>query len=193
MKSSEIKIRQLNIKIDKMTNPLLRHISDDNDLSEVVRFFLIFSWFEYTLKRAGYLKNKRLAEPDWDSFSDHINGDLQSQIKKYPELKDAVKYLSEYPPGKQTVEKEANGIYSFASLQFKPGGNKARVLTTYIRMIRNNLFHGAKIPFDSDRDTELIRSAATILTHLLELDAASRVRQCYEKGSQFWSTNLKKS
>lgn len=189
MESSEVKIRQLKVKIDKMTNPVLRHISDDNDLSEVVRFFLIFSWFEYALKRAGYLKNKKFAEPDWDSFSDRINGDLQSQIKKYPELRDAVKYFNECPPEKQTVEKEANGIKSLASLRSKPRGNKARVLTTYIRRIRNNLFHGAKIPFDSGRDTELIRSAATILTHFLELDAACRVRQCYEKGSQFWSIN----
>ncbi len=193
MENSEVKIRQLKVKIDKMTNPVLKHISDDNDLSEVVRFFLIFSWFEYALKRASYLKNKKGAEPDWDSFSNYINGDLQSQIKKYPELRNAVKYLNECPPEKQTVEKEANGIKSLVSLESKPEGNKARVLTTYIRRIRNNLFHGSKIPFDPTRDIKLIGSATTILTHFLELDAACGVRHCYERGGYFWSANHLKS
>ena len=72
MESSEIETRQVNVKIDKMTIPLLQQISDDNDLSEIIRFFLIFSWFEYALKRAGYLKNTKVAEPDWDNFSDTV-------------------------------------------------------------------------------------------------------------------------
>jgi hypothetical protein len=188
MGNSEVKIRQLKMKVDKMTNPVLQHISDD-DLSEVVRFFLIFSWFEYALKRANYLKNKKDAEPDWDSFSDCINGELQSKIKKYPKLRDAVEYLNGCPPEKQTVEKDASGIKSLVSLRSKPSGNEARVLTTYIRRIRNNLFHGGKIPFDPIRDIKLIGSATTILTHFLELDTACIVRQRYELGGNFWPVN----
>jgi hypothetical protein len=193
MESSGIEIRQVNVKIDKMTIPLLQQISDDNDLSEIIRFFLIFSWFEYALKRAGYLKNMKVAEPDWDSFSDCINGDLRSQEIKNPTLGVAVKYLKECPPEKQTIEKEANGMKSLVLLVPKPTGNEARVLTTYIRRIRNNLFHGAKIPFDPTRDIKLIGSATTILTHFLELDAACRVRHCYKQGGYFWSANQLKS
>ena len=191
MENSEVRTKQIKMKFDEMTTPILQNISGPN-LANVIKFFLIFSRFEYALKRAGYLRNRKYAEPDWDSFSDKINDYLPSQKNEYYEFRNAVDYLNKYPPKKQIVNKEENGIKSLGSLVSKPRGNEAHVLSTYIRRIRNNLFHGAKIPFDPKRDSKLIKNATTILTHFLELDAAHEVRRCYESGGYFWSPNLKK-
>jgi hypothetical protein len=189
--SNKVRAKEIKIEFDEMTTPILQNISGPN-LANVVKFFLIFSWFEYALKRAGYLKNQKDAEPDWDSFSGKINGSLSSLKNEYDEFRNAVDYLNDRPPGKQSVKKEANGTMYLVSRVSKPQGNEARVLTTYIRRIRNNLFHGGKVPFDPKRDPKLIKSATTILKHILEIDAAYEVRRCYESGGYFWSPNLKR-
>jgi hypothetical protein len=171
-----------------MTAPFLRAIRVDKDLSSFVEFLLTFTWFEYALKQAGYLRDGRDAKADWKRFADCINGDLESEIGKRPRLGQAVKYLKEFPPGRQTVKK-ADGIRTLDWSSIPPKENEARTLTGYVCVIRNNLFHGGKVPFDPARDTKLMKNAITILEHLLELNAATKVREFYGLGRLSWSTN----
>jgi len=175
MENGEGKIREFKIESNEMTKPILQNISDSN-LSDVVKFFLIFSRFEYALKEAGFLKNAK-AKPAWDSFSDKINGYLPSRKNEYDEFRNAIDYLNNCPPRIQIVK---HGTKLLDWKCYKPQGNEARVLTEYIRRIRNNLFYGGKIPFDPTRDSKLIKSATTILKHFLELDAASTVKRYYK-------------
>ena len=185
-------MRQLTLHTDKMLEPLLEQITDDDTLSEIVRFFLIFSLFEYSLKEAGFLKNTSYADLDWHTFSNHINAELSS-INGSEDLTEAINYLYENPPKIQTVVVNESGAKSLSAETVTPQGNKATKLTQYIKRIRNNLFHGGKIPFDTSRDTKLLKSPTTILTYPLKLDSAISVIKCYEQGGHFWSTNHLKS
>jgi len=171
--------REIKMQSNEMTKPLLQNISDSN-LSDVVKFFMIFSRFEYALKQAGFLKNDR-AKPDWDSFSDRINVYLPSRKNEYDEFRNAIDYLNRCPPSIQII-KERNGTKLLDWKCYKPQGNEARVLTEYIRRIRNNLFHGGKFPFDPELDIPLINHATTVLKHLLQLDTASDVKRHYCQG-----------
>jgi len=176
MENVEGKTREFKMQINEMTKPILQNISDSN-LSDVVEFFLIFSRFEYALKQAGFLKNDR-AKPDWNSFSDEINDYLPSRKNKNDEFRKAIDYLNRYPPRIQIV-KESNGRNLLDWKSCKPQGNETRVLTEYIRRIRNNLFHGGKFPFETNKDIPLINSATIVLKYLLELESASEVRKHY--------------
>lgn len=165
-----------------LENALTKHLLLDfnqhiEEYSNVIALFLIFSRFEYALKEAGFLKNDK-AKPDWGSFSDKINDYLPSRKNEYDEFRNAIDYLNRCPPRIQIV-KERNGIKLLDWKCYKPQGNEARVLTEYIRRIRNNLFHGGKNPFAPTRDSKLIKSATTILKHFLELDTASDVKRHY--------------
>ena len=176
MENGEGEIMEFKCKVDALTKPILKNISYSN-ISDVVKFFLIFSRFEYALKQAGFLKNDR-AKPDWDSFSDKINDYLPSRKNEYDEFRNAIDYLNRCPPRIQIV-KERNGKKLLDWKRYKPQGNEACVLTEYIRRIRNNLFHGGKFPFDPEHDIPLINHATTVLKHLLELESASKVKKCY--------------
>lgn len=180
MENGEGEIREFKMQSNEMTKPLLQDISDSN-LSDVVKFFLIFSRFEYALKQAGFRKSDRRAEANWDCFSDRINVDLPSRKNKYDEFRNAIDYLNGCPPRIQIV-KERNGTKLLDWKSSKPTGSEARVLTEYIRRVRNNLFHGGKIPFDPKCDIPLINYATTVLKHLLELESASKVKNCYYNG-----------
>jgi len=180
MENRRGKIREFKMQSDEMTKPLLQNISDSN-LSDVVKFFLIFSRFEYALKQAGFRKGDRRAEANWDCFSDRINVYLPSRKNGYDEFRNAIDYLNRCPPRIQIV-KERNGTKLLDWKCYKPQGNEARVLTEYIRRIRNNLFHGGKFPFDPELDIPLINHATTVLKHLLELDTASDVKRHYCQG-----------
>ena len=170
---------------NEMTKPILQNISDSN-LSDVVKFFLIFSRFEYALKSAGFLctDSYEAARPDWNKFSDRIASDLTTRKKEYKELANAIDYLNNKPPRKQIVKPLPNGKkeLSWKKIKITPNVNATLSLIESIKRIRNNLFHGGKFPFDPDFDIPLINHATTVLKHLLELDAVSDVKRHYRQG-----------
>src|SRR6266496_3876644 len=63
----------------------------------VFRFFIIFSRFEYALKRAGFVTAK--AEPAWDDFAKEHRTDFAPD--KTATLKTACAYFEANPPRKQ--------------------------------------------------------------------------------------------
>lgn len=183
MKNGEGKIRKLKIQSDEMTKPILQDISD-SDLSDVVKFFLIFSRFEYALKRSGFLpegeEGKNIdAQADWSAFAKSIQSELAERKRDEEGLSRAIDYLIGNPPGKQIVKRGDSGR-ELGRKSSKPTGSEAEVLSTYIRRVRNNLFHGVKYPFDHAQDLKLIQNANIVLKHFLDLDAASKVKKCYE-------------
>lgn len=132
-------------------------------------FFLMFSRFEFALKRtSSYLKNNQgKAEPDWDKFGrDHDSLFIST---KSSELIKAVDYLEHHPPRKQVI---INGKLDW---DFVGEGNAIRlvVLLLAVRRVRNNLFHGGKFitPVDDPaRDANLLKSCMVVLKECLLLN-----------------------
>ncbi len=119
---------------------------DDNNLywlndvmhyKSVVEFFVKFSRFEYALKKNGYyIANNKgiIKETNFNKFTkQYKNIDLPK------ELKDFLTYLDKEPVGKL----KTSGDY----LRIKENSKSDLVrLVSYLRRIRNNLFHGVKYP-----------------------------------------------
>ena len=106
----------------------------------VFHFFIIFSRFEYTLKRGGFITAK--AEPAWDDFAKKHRKDFA--LDKTAALKAACAYFEAHPPRKQTCV----GASSSWSRQLKRTNEPQLVwLLCMVRRVRNNLFHGGKYLF----------------------------------------------
>jgi hypothetical protein len=172
-------IKEFKMRSNEMTEHLLTFIPTSN-LSDVLNFFLIFARFEYALKQSGFLKKDERAKANWECFADSINAELICITDIY-EFKIAAGYLKEFPP-KIQIKYEENGETKLKWVCQKPTGNEARVLTEYIKRVRNNLFHGGKAPFDPKRDILLINHTITILRYLLKLKSASIVNKYYYEG-----------
>ncbi|MBF0167808.1 MAG: helix-turn-helix domain-containing protein [Alphaproteobacteria bacterium] len=139
--------------------------SGNRDL--VLRFFYCFSRFEYALKAAGYAKAGRNGEalPKWDDFADA------------DELGDSfLETMSTEPRAKILFcEAPRNQVWKAGRLNWDPNEPsfphspyEAKKLFEYVRRVRNNLFHGGKVPFDSDRDVKLINAALFVLEEALK-------------------------
>ena len=50
-------------------------------LNEALAFFSAFSRFEFALKRTGYMRNKDVAEADWDEFADSLGPAFLEEIR----------------------------------------------------------------------------------------------------------------
>ncbi len=150
----------------------------DIDKELVTEFFIAFSRFEYALKIAGYINGSDQSNIDanWNGFlSQHKNNfylDSQNQ-----EVQEAAKYLIENPPKKQiciVVDKDKNikgiGLKSITVNK----KNQLYYLFSIIKVVRNNLFHGAKYPFydvpEPARNRALLKNSLIILEALLEFD-----------------------
>jgi len=127
------------------------------------RFFLVFSRFEYALKRAGYVTGggDSLAA-DWDKFSSaYWKTHIPSNI---PKLRKAWAYFSSHPPRKQILD---NGSISWSKPQARTTEPELTWLLVSIRTVRNNLFHGGKYPYnpisDQARDSILLEHTLTII------------------------------
>jgi hypothetical protein len=138
----------------------------------VTDLFIVFSRFEYALKRSGYLRqNIHDAEPDWDTFGTKNENKQRFDSDANAEFKQAVEYLVKHPPQKQIRTSRDSFKY-----EAKPLGGQSGLHETVlaIRRVRNNLFHGGKFPNgpfeDSARDVDLLRHSLTVLEHILELD-----------------------
>lgn len=141
----------------------------------VVRFFTVFSRFEYALKCDGWTLSKQGAvSADWSKFalclSPHFDKDRTA------ELREASDYLLGRPPQKQALRG--------GRLTWEPGKITARseleVVLLYVRRTRNNLFHGGKSspgsPMQMERNADLMRHGLTVLAECLRICREQRPR-----------------
>jgi hypothetical protein len=150
--------------------------------NSVTNFFIVFSRFEYALKRAGYIKsnskNNYNAEPNWDSFVSKNKKSFQLLQKDNDEnnkLKEAIKYLRKFPPKKLVYKKVSNEDKNKELIleDIPPNKSEIHYLLSVIKTARNNLFHGEKSPSylkETARDMELLNSSIIILEAWLKLD-----------------------
>jgi len=142
------------------------------DTQVVFEFFVVFSRFEYALKRTGYLKTPDgLAEASWDKFADELEG--QFATLSTPEFKHSQRFLCDHPPKRQWVEARV------LRWQETPRNGKSdeKYTLRLVRNVRNNLFHGGKYPTpdgpvsEPGRDRDLLRACVEILRACLSLNA----------------------
>lgn len=117
-------------------------------------YFLNFARFEYAMKAGGFGAIQYGAyQPSWAA--------LKRAMRDKPlpdDLKAAHQYLWDSPPNKQTDR------HAWAPIE--PRDDWAFVVDC-VKTVRNNLFHGGKIPFRPNRDPELIRQCDRILMALV--------------------------
>lgn len=149
-------------------------MNDDELHLLAFEFFRVFSRFEYALKAAGFHKGTGPAEANWDLFATEI----EIRIKNiHPgSAAEAVAFLLAEPPKKQFI--------GAAGLEWKntPAnqGSLAKDLFTYVRRVRNNLFHGGKFNghwFAPERSEKLLTACIDVMRWSIENN--SRVRDAY--------------
>ncbi len=144
-----------------------KSIKEEQQLS--LEFFTIFSQFEYALKQnTRYLQNGRKdkAEANWKKFIE----DNSEKFKRLliPKLKPAIDYIKSNPPSNQICS-NAGTTWS-KPISIDESEDEFKFIIDAIKVVRNNLFHGGKVPFDLDRDGSLLKHAITILKACLDLD-----------------------
>ena len=138
----------------------------------VTQFVTIFSRFEFALTWAGYVrKDSERAEPAWRRFADSLPVNL-TELVEPPEVKSAISYLYQEPP--MLLKRGPENLLEWTCQ--RPDKNNVS-LFELVRTVRNNLFHGGKIPFTPGRDEKLLRSAIVVLSYSLDLD--QRVYQAF--------------
>lgn len=161
-----------------MSTPFLDSVYEqvDFDRELVFKFFIVFSLFEYALKRARFRNESGDVMPDWEKFAREIENRFDRQAS--PEIEEAVDYLLNKPPKRQVV----NGTLIWQERTRPTGKTDYEWLSLIIRAVRNNLFHGGKFIYERPRDTLLIQHSLTILEAWAQADnriirAFARVRQ----------------
>jgi hypothetical protein len=133
-------------------------------------FFIVFSRFECSLKRAGYLEPQEEAKVDWNRFTK----DLGPTFFESLQASGKVETLIKAPPMKQIV--------GSGGLDWKPAQNPKNVADIFVlvRRVRNNLFHGGKYPSgvkdEDSRNERLLDECLWVLNKALEsCDGARKV------------------
>jgi len=166
-----------------MNSPIkiIEELDVDRDL--LFRFFAVFSRFEYSLKRSGYLrKNTQRAEPDWDVYADRLNGKFGNS--QQPEFQQALAFLLKAPPKTQII---AGNDLDWKDTVQGAGEHLEKYVLRLVRTIRNNLFHGGKYPYplvsidDGTRNRRLLEAGITILGQCLEF--SSEVRAVFDEAA----------
>ncbi|WP_075343150.1 hypothetical protein [Tenacibaculum agarivorans] len=117
------------------------------------QFFLVFSRFEYALKKTDdfLIERHGAASANWDAYADSINEDFCNLInqeldgfgfnhEKIVKLKEAVDFFVMEPPRKQEVE---GGVLVYRD-RVREDDSLTRKICVYIRRVRNNVMHGGK-------------------------------------------------
>jgi hypothetical protein len=140
-----------------------------------VRFFESFARFENALKRAGYLKNKEIAEADWDRFARDLEPSFLDDVRASGQAST----LISQPPKRRVTRndrlewQEAQQVTDAASL------------FNAIRRARNNLYHGEKFigaPSPDNRDKRLLGESLWVLEFALSKNANLRTK--YQRGHE---------
>ncbi|MDP1681140.1 MAG: hypothetical protein Q8L39_05130 [Burkholderiales bacterium] len=138
------------------------------------QFFQAFSRTEYALKAAGYNNGDGKAEVNWTKFALVVENVIATPSS--PELAEAINFIFNAPPKKQVIV--AGNIQWVAA---EPTANsRADTLFTYVRRVRNNLFHGGKFNghwFEPERSEPLLRHSLAILSSCVE--SVPAVKQAY--------------
>ncbi len=152
--------------------PPYKHI--DKEL--VTRFFLVFSRFEYALKRSEFVwsNGEGHAQPRWRDFAK----DLEScyNLHESPQLAEAVEYLFSRPPQRQVVKQD--GSLGWGYLKRRENQTDIDWLLDIVRMVRNNLFHGGKHMEEPAHDNRLLKSSLIVLAACLRWNP--KVKRVYE-------------
>src|SRR5438132_4685875 len=102
------------------------------DRELVLEFVLVFSRFEYSLKRQGFLtKNQKYAEADWDSFA--VSGRGGFSELSWMDFKGARSALLSRPPKKQIVFPD--GKLGWAESKRGPAEREEEFLVRLVRTI----------------------------------------------------------
>jgi hypothetical protein len=88
---------------------------------------------------------------------------------KSPELLEAYRYFLSRPPKIQAL---VNDRLSWKENQKRDDESEFTWVVRSIGVVRNNLFHGGKFPWDQARATDLLSYGFIILYECLELDEA---------------------
>jgi 8-oxo-dGTP diphosphatase len=137
---------------------LMQDLEDDHhDL--ILRFVLLFSRFEYAMRRSEIFALHGCGRPyscykaGWDEWSRKLPDEFWKDFNGDE--------LSRNPP--QKFNPETN---SWNDSTPSPSDNKS--LFDAVKRLRNNLFHGDKTMFDEDRDVPLLKDAIKILNRAYE-------------------------
>ena len=158
--------------------------SSCEDARLLLEFYVVFSRFEYALKKAGYVASgNRAAQIDWRRFANAPgHADRFEERAADDHFVKAVSYLLEYPP---RLRRKRGGELDWEDRSNNPLGstNLGRAVQA-LKDTRNNLFHGDKDPLFPDgqgrRDRELLRHGVLVLYTLVELD--DKVRLAFTGG-----------
>ena len=157
------------MKYDELKDcDLVKHlIKDIDDNADWLCFFLMFSRFEYALKRSKYAKmNNNNLEIEWDRFGKEVKETFATYNSD--ELSKAIDKLKNKPPKKQVLKDGQLG-WDCPNEDYRD----IQTLINAIKRVRNNLFHGGKFPNptgpveDPTRNKELIKHSIIVLKHLL--------------------------
>lgn len=150
----------------------IKSIALQREFEVVWQFFIIFSLFEYALKRdKRYIHEKYgRAEANWDKYASENNKSFSEN--KSNELQSAIIYFNHTPPRKQLYK---NSKVAWSEPLNNVSSEPCLIwLLKIIRTVRNNLFHGGKYPGinvpEPSRDSELLEHSITILIVALKLD-----------------------
>lgn len=138
----------------------------------VLRFFTVFSRFEYSLKRGGFAKAGpyHAAQADWRAFGDSAQTALASL--RNPEYIQALEFILTQPPRRQVYD---SGAIRFVDSTRDQIETDVVFALRMVRTVRNNLFHGGKYPEgpvgDQGRDRSLLEACIVILKACLETNA----------------------
>lgn len=140
-------------------------------------FFVLFSRFEYALKRSGFLRpNVSEAQADWGRFARENQAAFLERSSV--SLASAAAYYEAEPPRKQ-LQRDGRLHWS-DPLRPGDGEKPLEFLCRAIVTVRNNLFHGGKFPQfpvqDMSRDEALLQHAKELLFELLELNDEVRTQ-----------------
>ena len=139
--------------------------------SLVTDFFLVFSRFEYALKRAGYIvPGTEHAKPDWKRFASDAATTFDERF--CPQLDSAVSYLKVDPPKQQIV---SSGLLAWRKIPERDGELWLGVILRWVRAVRNNLFHGGKFPLPIGPIAEPTRNHFLLHCSLIILDDMLRI------------------
>lgn len=131
-----------------------------------IRFFLVFSRFDYALKRAEFTKDNS-ADACWDKFCSKYRKEFSLMYSTDNVLTGS--YLLEQPPKKQILVDNQLGWRLT-----QPSVHVMDNLSVYTRRVRNNLFHGEKfrmiLESNSGRNIQLVEGSLAVIEVFLQLD-----------------------
>ncbi len=152
-----------------MTQTILDELRIENR-ENVLEFLILFSRFEYALKRT---RNVKTANGDADAnFEKFVaKNEVKFNPKRTNALEEAVNYLLEFPAKKQIME---DYQLKFVENPATKNGPIALRVFHCIRITRNNLFHGGKFPHRTEpeisRNEKLINYCIIALKEFLNFD-----------------------